>query len=84
MEYFTTTSKASKRAADCVIIGIYERGKLGVGATDIDAASTGEIRRLIKSGDLSGSLLIEGSALHLQADLTFLDRCEEQYLRSRT
>ncbi len=35
-------------------------------------------------GDLSGSLLIEGSALHLQADLTFLDRCEEQYLRSRT
>ena len=56
MEYFTTTSKASKRATDCVIVGIYERGKLGAGAADIDAASKGEIRRLIKSGDLSGSL----------------------------
>ena len=56
MEYFTTTSKASKRAADCVIIGIFERGKLGAGAADIDAASKGEISRQIKSGDLSGSL----------------------------
>ena len=56
MEYFTTTSKASRRAVDCVIIGVYERGKLGVGASDIDAASKGEIRRLIKSGDVSGSL----------------------------
>ena len=56
MEYFTTTSKASRRATDCVIIGIYERGKLGVGAEDIDAASKGEIRRLIKSGDVSGTL----------------------------
>ncbi len=56
MEYFTTTSKASTRAADCVIIGVYKRGKLGIGATEIDAASKGEIRRLIKSGDVSESL----------------------------
>jgi len=56
MEYFTTTGKASKRDTDCVIIGIYKLGKLGAGAADIDAASKGEIRRLIKSGDLSGSL----------------------------
>jgi len=55
MEYFTTTSKASKRAADCVIIGIYERGKLGAAAQDINAASKGEISRLYKSGDLSGA-----------------------------
>ena len=56
MEYFTTTSKASKRAADCVIIGIYKGGKLSAGAADIDTASKGKIRQLIKSGDLSGSL----------------------------
>ena len=55
MEYFTTTSKASSRAADCVIIGVYKDGKLGAGAAEIDAASKGEIRRLIKSGDVSGS-----------------------------
>ncbi len=56
MQYFTTTSKASRRAVDCVIVGIYERGKLGAGASDIDAASRGAIKRLIKSGDLSPKL----------------------------
>ena len=56
MEYFTTTSKASRRVADCVVVGVYERGKLGAGAADIDAASKGEIRRQIKNGDVSGRL----------------------------
>ena len=53
MDYFTTTSNASRRAVDCVIVGVYERGKLGAGASDIDAASKGELSRLIKSGDVS-------------------------------
>ena len=53
MEYFTTTSNAARRAVDCVIVGVYESGKLGAGAADIDAASRGELRRLIKSGDVS-------------------------------
>ena len=56
MNYFTTTSKPSRRAVDCVIVGIYERGKLGAGAADIDAASKGQIKALIKSGDLSTQL----------------------------
>lgn len=56
MEYVTTTTKASRRAADCVIVGVYESGKLGAAAADIDAASKGEITRLYKSGDVSGSL----------------------------
>ncbi len=55
MKYFTTTSKASRRAVDCVIVGVYNRGKLGVGATDINAASKGHIQSLIKSGDVSSS-----------------------------
>jgi len=53
MEYFTTTSNAARRAVDCVIVGVYESGKLGAGAADIDTASRGELRRLIKSGDVS-------------------------------
>ena len=53
MDYFTTTSNAAKRAADCVIVGVYERGKLGAGGKDIDEASDGELRRLVKSGDVS-------------------------------
>ena len=55
MEYFTTTSNAARRAADCVIVGIYSRGKLGVGASDIDAASKGRLKALIKSGDLKSA-----------------------------
>ncbi len=52
MKYFTTTSNAARRAVDCVIVGVYTRGKLGAGATDIDAASGGRLKALIKSGDL--------------------------------
>ncbi|NNF40079.1 MAG: leucyl aminopeptidase, partial [Woeseiaceae bacterium] len=53
MDYFTTTSKTSNRATDCLIIGIYDGGKLSAGARDVDSASKGAIRRLLKSGDLS-------------------------------
>lgn len=54
MEYFSTSSKASKQSSDCVIVGIYDRNKLGVAATDIDKASNGAISRLAKAGDISG------------------------------
>ncbi|MDH3848426.1 MAG: leucyl aminopeptidase [Gammaproteobacteria bacterium] len=53
MDYFTTTSNAAKRATDCVIVGVYDRGKLSAGASEIDTASNGELRRLVKSGDVS-------------------------------
>jgi leucyl aminopeptidase len=53
MEYFTTTSAASRRASGCIIIGVYKNGKLGVAAADVDAASGGEISKLVKRGDIS-------------------------------
>jgi len=56
MEYFTTTSKASRRAVDCVVVGVYERNKLSSGAEDINTASKGEIKNRIKSGDVSGTV----------------------------
>lgn len=56
MKYFTTTSAASRRAGSCIIVGIYERGRLGEAATDIDKASKGLIRHHIKGGDLTGRL----------------------------
>ena len=55
MNYFTTTSKPSRRAVDCVMVGIYERGKLASGAADIDAASKGHLSNLFKSGDISSA-----------------------------
>ncbi|NQV86326.1 MAG: leucyl aminopeptidase, partial [Woeseiaceae bacterium] len=54
MKYFTTSSNVSRRTADCVIVGVYDGGKLGAGAADIDTASEGYLRSLIKSGDISG------------------------------
>ena len=52
MEYFTTTSKPSRRAVDCVIVGVYARNRLATGADDIDRASRGGIQKLLKSGDI--------------------------------
>jgi leucyl aminopeptidase len=37
-----------------VIVGIYERGRLGTAAADIDKASGGALKRLLKNGDISG------------------------------
>lgn len=53
MENFTTTSAASRRASGCIIIGIYKRGNLSIGAADVDAASGGQLSKLIKRGDIS-------------------------------
>ena len=56
MKYSTTTSAASSRAGSCIIVGIYDRGRLGEASSDIDKASKGFIREQIKRGDLSGQL----------------------------
>jgi len=54
MQYFTTASKASHRAADCIVVGVYARGRLGAAATDVDQASGGAIGHLVKQGDITG------------------------------
>ena len=56
MDYFTTTSNPARRAVDCVIVGIYDRGKLSAAATDVDTASKGALKRLLKRGDVSAQL----------------------------
>jgi leucyl aminopeptidase len=53
MEYITTTRAASRLAADCLIVGIYDRGKLGAAAADIDNAAKGWLADHIRAGDLS-------------------------------
>jgi leucyl aminopeptidase len=56
MDYFTTTSAASRQQAGCLIVGIYESGQLSSAAAEMDTATGGAIRRLAKRGDLSGEL----------------------------
>ncbi len=53
MEYFSTSSSASRRASGCLIVGVYKGGKLGVAAADIDAASGGGISKLVRQGDIA-------------------------------
>lgn len=55
MDYFSTTSKAPRRASGCIIIGIYAHGKLGVAASDVDTATGGAITKLVKQGDISAT-----------------------------
>lgn len=55
MQFDSTTSGASRRTGSCIIVGVYERGKLGAGAADIDAAGKGVIRKHIKAGDITGT-----------------------------
>ena len=45
--------------------------------------SLGELERVLASGGADGStaLVVEGAALHLEADLKWLDRCEEELAR---
>ena len=56
MDFYTSTGKVSRRATDCIIVGVYQGNKLGIGAADIDAASNGAIRRHLKSGNISAGL----------------------------
>lgn len=63
MEFISTTGAASRRTSNCIVVGVYERGKLGVAAADVDTASDGYIRKLVKLGDINGQL---GSSLMLR------------------
>lgn len=56
MNYSTTTTSASRLAAACLIVGVYESGDPGKAAADLNDATDGAIRDLIKRGDISGQL----------------------------
>lgn len=56
MKFFATSASAAKRAADCVIVGVYDRKEFSEAATAIDDASGGLISALIESGDISTKL----------------------------
>jgi leucyl aminopeptidase len=62
MECVTTTADAAKKASDCVIVGVYDKKRLGSGAEAIDKASGGLITALVEQGDISPKL---GSAVLL-------------------
>ncbi len=62
MEFSIKSGKPEKQASDCVIVGVYESGKLTAAAASINQASSGFIAEVIERGDMDGKL---GSALIL-------------------
>lgn len=54
MEFAIKSDAANEHKTPCVIVGVYEDGKLTPSARAMDHASKGEIAKLIKSGDFNG------------------------------
>ncbi len=50
------TSNPESIRSQCLVVPIYEKGKLSKAAGQIDKASGGQIKKMIKRGDISGKL----------------------------
>jgi leucyl aminopeptidase len=54
MEFSIKVSAPEKAAAQCIVLGVLDGGKLTASAESVDRASKGQLRALIKSGDMDG------------------------------
>src|SRR5262245_45017787 len=63
MNFEVKTTAPNQERCDCIIIGMYESGKLTDSAHQIDKITKGDINHLIKQGDISGKF---GEILLLQ------------------
>ena len=54
MQYTTTSTKLKDIKTDCLILGIYEGKQLTSASAIIDKASRGEIKAILKHGDIHG------------------------------
>ena len=54
MKYGTRTGNPAKARTQCTIVGIYENGQLTTSAREIDKASKGYLKKIIKRGDIKG------------------------------
>ena len=56
MEFSIKNVNPEKLQSDCIIVGVFEGGKLTDAAKKIDAATNKAITNLVKSGDMEGKL----------------------------
>jgi leucyl aminopeptidase len=56
MEFSIINGNPEKQRADCVIVGVFEGGKLSEAAKNLDIASNKAISTALKSGDIDGKL----------------------------
>jgi leucyl aminopeptidase len=60
LEFSIKTVGLEKQAAACIVVGIYESGKLSPSAKSLDAQSGSRLAKLIRGGDIDGT---SGSSL---------------------
>lgn len=56
MEFSIKTSTLEKQRSDCLIVGVYEAGKLSEAGTALDKAADGYLTKILKRGDFAGKL----------------------------
>ena len=54
MEFLTVTGNAARKRTGCAIVGIYAGKRLSAAAAELDEATSGLIKRVLRRGDLSG------------------------------
>lgn len=64
MEFSIKSGNPEKQRKDCVVVGVFEAGKLSVAAAALDKVSGGYINKILRAGDLDGK---PGATLLLHA-----------------
>ena len=54
MEFSIKQSSAEKQKSGCVVVGVYDGGKLSKAAQALDKAASQQISKVIKNGDMTG------------------------------
>ena len=56
MEFAVKGGSLDKHATGCIVVGVYESGKLSPSAKELDAASGHALNEALSRGDLEGEL----------------------------
>jgi leucyl aminopeptidase len=56
MDFVLTQERLEQRPTDCIVVGVYEGGKLSPSAMQIDTASSRAIEEVLSRGDFDGEL----------------------------
>jgi leucyl aminopeptidase len=54
MEFSTNLTSPEKQAGACIVVGVFESRKLSAAADALDKAAHGQIREVLRSGDMEG------------------------------
>ena len=56
MKFLASQSNSTSPKTHCIVVPVFEGGKLSSAASDINKASNGAITTVIKSGDITGKV----------------------------